>query len=95
MNKALLDTDILSEAAKGIDQIVTRNATAYRQVYAEARVPEYWIVNPRTESIIVLSLRKSAYEEAGTYRRGNAATSALRPEFSVAVSKVFDSVRVH
>ena len=33
MNKALLDTDILSEVGKGIDQTVARNATAYRQAY--------------------------------------------------------------
>jgi tRNA(fMet)-specific endonuclease VapC len=33
VNKALLDTDILSEVGKGIDQTVTRNATAYRQAY--------------------------------------------------------------
>jgi Uma2 family endonuclease len=72
-----------------------RDLVDKRGDYAEARVPEYWIVNPRSESIIVLSLRESAYEEAGTYRRGDAATSALRPEFSVAVSKVFDSARLH
>ena len=33
MNKALLDTDILSEVAKGIDQNVARNASAYRQAH--------------------------------------------------------------
>lgn len=33
MNKSLLDTDILSEVFKGIDPIVARNATAYRQVF--------------------------------------------------------------
>jgi hypothetical protein len=33
VNKALLDTDILSEVGKGIDQTVARNATAYRQAY--------------------------------------------------------------
>ncbi len=33
MNKALLDTDILSEIGKGIDQNVARNATAYRQAH--------------------------------------------------------------
>ena len=31
MNKALLDTDILSEIGKGINLTVARNATAYRQ----------------------------------------------------------------
>ena len=33
MNKSLLDTDILSEIGKGINQTVTRNATAYRQAH--------------------------------------------------------------
>ena len=31
MNKALLDTDILSEVGKAIDPTVTQHATAYRQ----------------------------------------------------------------
>jgi tRNA(fMet)-specific endonuclease VapC len=31
VNKALLDTDILSEISKGIDQTVARNAAAYRK----------------------------------------------------------------
>jgi tRNA(fMet)-specific endonuclease VapC len=30
VNKALLDTDILSEVSKGIDPVVVRNATAYQ-----------------------------------------------------------------
>jgi Uma2 family endonuclease len=58
--------------------------------YAEARVPEYWIVNPEAETITVLRLLGTAYEEAGIYRRGQAALSVLRPEFSVPVSAVFD-----
>ena len=33
MNKALLDTDILSEIGKGIDPNVVRNAAAYRNAY--------------------------------------------------------------
>jgi tRNA(fMet)-specific endonuclease VapC len=33
VNKSLLDTDILSEVSKGINQTVTRNATAYRQAH--------------------------------------------------------------
>jgi Uma2 family endonuclease len=64
-----------------------------RSDYAEAHVSEYWIVNPQTETITVLRLRGDAYEEAGVYRRGQSATSVLRPEFSVAVAEVFDSAR--
>jgi Uma2 family endonuclease len=61
--------------------------------YAEARVPEYWIVNPQTQTITVLRLIGDAYQEAGVYRRGQSATSVLKPEFSVLVDHVFDSAR--
>jgi Uma2 family endonuclease len=63
--------------------------------YAEANVPEYWIVNPQSKTITVLRLRDKSYEEAGVYRRGESATSVLRPEFAVAVAEVFDSARVN
>ncbi|HEY7331290.1 MAG TPA: type II toxin-antitoxin system VapC family toxin [Gemmataceae bacterium] len=33
MNKSLLDTDILSEIGKGINQNIVRNATAYRNAF--------------------------------------------------------------
>jgi Uma2 family endonuclease len=68
-----------------------RDLVDKRGDYAEARVPEYWIVNPQTETITVLSLRGDAYQEAGSYRRGESATSVLMPGFSVAVSAVFDA----
>jgi len=62
--------------------------------YAEAQVPEYWIVNPQTQTVTILRLSGKAYEEAGIYRRGQLATSVLRPELSVAVAEVFDAAKV-
>jgi Uma2 family endonuclease len=59
--------------------------------YAEAHVPEYWIVNPQAETLTVLRLAGDAYEEAGVYRRGESAASVLLPGFAVAVSEVFDA----
>jgi Uma2 family endonuclease len=59
--------------------------------YAEARVPEYWIVNPATETITVLQLRGDTYEEAGVYRRGETAKSVLQADFSIEVAAVFDA----
>ena len=59
--------------------------------YAEGRVPEYWIVNPQTETITVLGLRGDAYEEAGMYRRGESAASVSLSGFSVDVAAVFDA----
>ena len=60
--------------------------------YAEAKVPEYWIVNPQDETITVLHLSGAAYAEAGCYRRGESARSVLRPDFSIEVAAVFDAV---
>ncbi|HEV2948898.1 MAG TPA: Uma2 family endonuclease [Gemmataceae bacterium] len=68
-----------------------RDLVDKRTDYAEAHVKEYWIVNPLTETITVLQLRGDAYEEAGTFRRGQSAASILMPEFSVAVAEVFDA----
>ena len=59
--------------------------------YAEARIPEYWIVNPQNQTITVLRLVGDAYEEAGVHRRGQSAASFLKPEFSVVVDQVFDA----
>jgi Uma2 family endonuclease len=59
--------------------------------YAEAQIPEYWIVNPLDETITVLALDGDAYREHGVFRRGASATSALLDGFSVRVDQVFDA----
>ena len=41
-----------------------------RRDYAEAAVPEYWIVDPGTETITVLELGEDGYVEQGVYGRG-------------------------
>lgn len=62
-----------------------------RAEYAEAGIPEYWIVDPRDESITVLTLPQgqSEYAEAGKYARGEAAASVLLDGLSVKVDEVF------
>jgi Uma2 family endonuclease len=68
-----------------------RDLVEKRGDYAEAGIPEYWIVNPETETITVLRLEDSAYVEHGVFGRGAAAASALLPGFSVSVDGVFDA----
>jgi Uma2 family endonuclease len=53
-----------------------RDLLEKRADFAEGRVPEYWIVNPQTETIGVLRLNGDSYEEAATYRRGETAVSS-------------------
>jgi hypothetical protein len=48
-------------------------------------------VNPQTQTITVLALSGDSYVEAGVHRRGETAASVSLPDFSVAVSAVFDA----
>lgn len=59
--------------------------------YAEAGIPEYWIVNPLDDTITVLTLDGPAYRLHGRFQRGERATSPLLPDFSVGVDDVFDA----
>ena len=59
--------------------------------YAEAVIPEYWIVNPLESTITVLRLEGRAYREHGVFRRGERATSRVLEGFDVSVDEVFDA----
>ncbi len=58
--------------------------------YAEANIPEYWIVNPQTETITVLRLEGTSYVEHGVFVRGQQATSVILAGFAVDVGDVFE-----
>ena len=64
-----------------------------RRDYAEAGIPEYWIVDPRTETITVLELVQGEYVERGVHRRGESAASLAIPGLSVDVDGVFDAAQ--
>jgi len=90
-NRFWLGADLALEVV--IEEKPERDLIQKRGDYAEGRVPEYWIVNPQTETIAVLRLSGDAYEEAGIYRRGESAASIVLPGFSVDVSAVFNAGR--
>lgn len=59
--------------------------------YAEAGIPEYWIVNPLDETITVLTLVGDSYTPYGVFQRSAQAASKLLDGFSVPVDEVFDA----
>lgn len=67
-----------------------RNLVDKRHDYAEGGVPEYWIVNPLTETITVLRLENGIYVEHGVFGRGQRATSVILQGYEVDVAEVFD-----
>ena len=62
-----------------------------RADYAEAGIPEYWIADPRNETILVLGLDDGAYRELGVYRRRDTAPSSLLHGLRVDVAALFDA----
>ena len=88
-NQFWLGADLALEVVS--EEKPERDLIEKRGDYAEARVPEYWIVNPQTQTITVLALSGDSYVEAGVFTRGETAASVSLPDFSVAASAVFDA----
>jgi Uma2 family endonuclease len=55
-----------------------RDYTAKRQQYQERGIPEYWLLNPQTETIEVLELQDGQYVQFGAFQ---GATSIQSPSF--------------
>ena len=83
-----LGADLVAEVVSPDDP--DRDYRRKRADYAEAGIPEYWIVDPRYPAITVLTLAKGSYVEFGRFGLGDVATSSVLDGFSVAVSAVFE-----
>ena len=68
-----------------------RDLVDKRRDYAEAGIPEYWIVDPRNETVTVLALRGAAYVEHGVFARGARADSVLLHGLTIDVGTLFDA----
>jgi Uma2 family endonuclease len=83
-----------SDGADLVMEVVSRAASdrhrdlmKKRREYAQAGIPEYWIVDPADDRITVLALKGSEYVEHGVFARGQRATSRLLPGFEVDVTE--------
>jgi Uma2 family endonuclease len=88
-NRFWLGADLVVEVVSEDDP--ERDTVEKVNDYAEAGIPEYWIVNPLDETIRVLTLEDNQYVEHGLFRRGQTATSALLDGFAVYVDAAFDA----
>lgn len=86
-----LGADLVIEVVS--DQGRPRDLEIKRQEYAQAGIPEYWIVDPQLEQITVLALEGSTYAVHGEYPKGAEATSRLLPGFKVNVTEALSVKR--
>ncbi len=88
-NRFWLGADLVVEVVSPDDP--ERDTVEKVADYAEAGIPEYWIVNPEVETITVLTLQGEAYATHGVFRCGESAGSLLLEGFSVDVNAVLDA----
>jgi Uma2 family endonuclease len=70
-----------------------RDTVTKRREYAQARVREYWIIDPQCSRVTVLVLDKRSYRTHGVFGSGRVATSVLLAGFAVGVDAVMAAAR--
>lgn len=87
-------TDQYFEAADLVIEVVSpdrpeRDWNEKRRDYAQAGVPEYWIVDIRDESVSVLGLRDRSYEQISRSVAAGVARSGVIPGLQIDVADLF------
>ena len=70
-----------------------RDLIRKRQLYAEAGIPEYWIFDPRNDTVLPLELRDGEYVERAILGVGDVLTTALLPGLAIPLADLFNHPR--
>ncbi|MFN5516563.1 MAG: Uma2 family endonuclease [Cyanobacteriota bacterium] len=68
-----------------------RDYVAKRQQYQACGIPEYWIVDPQTETVLVLALTAGSYQEVGNFKDSMAIQSPGFPQVNLRVAELFQT----
>ena len=66
-----------------------RDLVRKRQLYAEAGVREYWIFDPRSDTVLPLELRDGEYAERPTLTAADTLATPLLPGLSIPLADLF------
>ncbi|MGB3403284.1 MAG: Uma2 family endonuclease [Microcoleaceae cyanobacterium] len=67
-----------------------RDYIAKRIQYQSCGIPEYWIVDPQTQTILVLELIEKNYTEVGNFNNDDLVISPVFQQLNLKVSDVFN-----
>ena len=73
-----------------LSQDRARDLVMKRGWYAEAGIPEYWILDPVNDTITVLELAGGRYVERAVLGRNDILTTAAIPGFALPLGQIFD-----
>ncbi|GBF80692.1 Uma2 family endonuclease [Aphanothece sacrum] len=70
-----------------------RDYVAKRIQYQDCQIPEYWIIDPEIQRLLVLELTKNSYTEVGNFSGNDKIISPQFKELTLTIGQVFDSVK--
>ncbi|MFB2938584.1 Uma2 family endonuclease [Aerosakkonemataceae cyanobacterium BLCC-F154] len=85
MNPPLLVIEVVSPGELQRD----RDYIAKRIQYQDRGIPEYWIVDPQLETVLVLELVNNVYVEIGTFRESDRIPSPIFTELNLTAAQIF------
>ena len=66
-----------------------RDLVRKRQIYAEAGVPEYWLIDPRDDTVTQLELKDGEYVERAVLSADDVLITPLLPGLSIPLADIF------
>jgi Uma2 family endonuclease len=88
-NRAWDGADLVMEVVSDDPKGRTRDYETKLADYAEAKVAEYWIIDPERKAVLVHRLDGEHYAIHGEFARGQQAFSAILPEFGIDTAALF------
>jgi len=80
--------DLVVEVVSDDPASRTRDYEDKRRDYSAAGIPEYWIIDPAADRVLVLSLESGSYTTAAERRLDDVVHSRLFPGFAVRISSL-------
>lgn len=68
-----------------------RDYVAKRSQYQDRNIPEYWLVDPQFETVVVLELIGNAYTEVATFGGDNTIHSPQFSELNLTTAQIFEA----
>jgi Uma2 family endonuclease len=65
-----------------------RDYIAKRMQYQDRQIPEYWIIDPQLQTVLVLELAGDTYTEVGPFQEGDRIQSRLFPDLTLTTAQI-------
>lgn len=79
---------LVAEVVSPGDENQERDYEDKRKQYEERGIPEFWLIDPKQQTVLVLKLKDQRYVEVGTFRGDSAIDSPRFPEIKLTTHQI-------